>query len=752
MIRMHGRISGAVTLLAMTALLLTGCTSEASSISSAKNKADGAGAVDTGFTMSTVGSYDSADTAVVLMTDETNKAVVLINMETGKQYTLYYDGTTYVKDKHDGPMTISQIQAGDVVDVTFLKGKKKLASIQRSPRAWVYDEVYNYDLAGANGTASIGSQKYSLPEGVVVLSEGKRVDKAEVVSQDVVTFSGIDHEIYSVSVNKGHGYLRLKNDQPLLGGWIEVGNSVIRQITEDMLLVVPEGTYQVALSNNGIGCVKNVTIERDKEVVLDVDDIEIPEDKTGKILFEVSPETAKVSVDGEPVDISKAVELPYGIHRVEATADGYDTLAKYIQVGSEYATISFTLEESLKEDKDSVSENSITRDPWKDTENTEDTYAPAEVSSVSDNTLSSPSENTLRSSQNGKVDIVVKDLDTDRELEGVTVRLEVKDSDKKLLDGYPKTKTSPCSFSKNEDAHTYQFLLSKDGYETKTFEPDLEDYQKDETLYFWLQKKTSATTSNTTNSSGEGFSPEVISAIATAGTNCSLTNETDAYIPPEGNLGNLTSAGKSILEKAVVDAIKKVVGTEGYTGYYLKIEDTLKEVTALASGDYEGTATVTVTKSGYKEANVPVRVLIKKKAEESPVPTEEVSPVWMIIPGEAEETIEKIVIDGEDYGADFPEKLSVGIHTVEVEAAGYEKWTGEIEITEDGSTIEINLAQKTDTDEGDGKDEPTEEKDPSDTGESDPPESPSMNSLTEETIEMKQNAHPIRDFFSSLFK
>ena len=69
MIRMHRRISGAVTMLTLTALILTGCTSEASNIGRAKDKDGAPDAVDTGFTLSAVGSYDSADTAVVLSTD-----------------------------------------------------------------------------------------------------------------------------------------------------------------------------------------------------------------------------------------------------------------------------------------------------------------------------------------------------------------------------------------------------------------------------------------------------------------------------------------------------------------------------------------------------------------------------------------------------------------------------------------------------------------------------------------------------------
>lgn len=617
MIRVHRRISGAVTVLTMAALILTGCTSEASSISSAKNKAGGAEVVDTGFTMSTVGSYDSADTAVVLSTDETNKAVTFINMETGKQYTLYYDGTTYVKDKHDGPMTISQIEPGDVVDVTFLKGKKKLASLKLSPEAWVYDDVYNYDLAGANKTASIGSQSYSLPESVVVLSEGKRVDKAEVVSQDVVTISGIDHKIYSINVDKGHGYLSLKNEQPLLGGWIEVGNSVIRQITEDMLLVVPEGTYQVALNNNGIGCVKEITIERDKEVVLDVDDIEIPEDATGKIIFSVTPENATVSVDGKPVDIGKAVELPYGIHRVEASASGYDTLTKHIQVGSEYATISFKLEETRKEDRDNVSGNSITRDPW------EDTYKEPSDENVSDDTLGSVSENALRSSKNGTIEVHVRDWNSGAELKGVMVQLEIEDSKDKILEDYPKKRTSPCSFSKNKDGHTYQFTLSMDGYETKTFEPDLEEYQKDETLYFTIKKKGSSSGTNTSNTR---ISASVISAVATAGTGCDLTNGPDentgdAYVTSASS-GNLWKTGKEKISEAVKNAVQKVVGTEEIGSYYFKVADPLKDVVTLASGDYEGTASVTVGKNGYKEEIIPVRVVVKQKAVENDITVE----------------------------------------------------------------------------------------------------------------------------------
>lgn len=361
---MYKRLSAFVTGVMILALVITGCTSQASNIGLARENDQNT--IGTDFVVAEAGSYDSADTAVVLSTDFDNGSITFMNIATGKQYTLSYDGTTYVKDRYEGPMSMSQIKEGDIVDITFLRGKKKLASVQLSPQSWVYDNIENYDLGGMNRTATIGSGTYSLPDQVVVLSDGRRVEVMDIVNKDILTFSGIDHEIYSIKVQKGHGYLRLSNDQALVGGWIEVGNTVIQQITENMLLAVPEGNYQVFLSNGNAQCTKEVTIERDKEVVLDVGDLEIIADKTGKILFSVDPSEATVNIDGEAVDISKEVELTYGIHRISLEAEGYQSLTKYIQVGSAYASISFTLE--AEEEKETEDEDENSKDS-KDSEN-----------------------------------------------------------------------------------------------------------------------------------------------------------------------------------------------------------------------------------------------------------------------------------------------------------------------------------------------------------------------------------------------
>ncbi len=454
-IKMYKRSASTITLVMILTLLITGCTSQASNIGMAKEEENKT--VGSDFVVAEVGSYDSADTAVVLSVAEDIGYVTFMNIATGKQYTLSYDGTTYVKDKYDGTMSMSQIEAGDIVDITFLKSKKKLASMQISPKSWEYDNVENYDLGGANKTATIGSNTYSLPDDVVVISNGERTEVMDVVNKDMLTIRGIDHKICSIKVEKGHGYLRLANSQALAGGWIEVGNAVVTQITENMMLTVPEGSYQVMISLGDANTVKDVLIERDKEVVLNVGELDIVQDKVGKVIFSVEPADAVVRIDGEETDISEEVELSYGIHRVELEAEGYESMAKYIQVGSEYASISFTMEKSSDEQ---------TEDTEEDNEQSKDDDAEDEdVQNVT-------TENQVYIDAPAGVEVYM-----DGNYMGI----------------------SPVNFAKTIGSHT--IALRKSGYQSKSYTIYLYDDGEDITYSFAdLEKEKSGSTNKTTSS------------------------------------------------------------------------------------------------------------------------------------------------------------------------------------------------------------------------------------------------------------
>lgn len=385
---------------------------------------------NSGFVEETPGSFDSMDTAVLVSKND-DETLTFMNIETGKKYTLSYTGATTIWDKYGEAMSMAQLSEGDIVDVKFLKGKKKLADIALHSDAFTYDDVTKYEINELTRTFTIVKEAFQYSKDVVIVSDGRQIELMDLNEADVLSVQGIGSTIYSIAVDKGHGYLKLANDEYFIGGWIEIGTSMIRQITDDMLLVVPEGKYEVLFTNGGNSGTKKVTIGRDEEVTVDIGDIEIKEIQYGKVIFTMNPTDASLYIDGKLVDTSSAISLEYGIHQLIAVAGGYDTLTQYIKVGQESAGVSITMEKESTEDDDE--------------DDKEDEDETVDISSTYKVYIDTP--------------------------EGVEVYLN---------GNY--IGISPVSFAKKPGTHT--ITLRKNGYVTRSYTIEIDSEEKDVTYSF----------------------------------------------------------------------------------------------------------------------------------------------------------------------------------------------------------------------------------------------------------------------------
>lgn len=333
-----------ILILACTLGLLTACSVKPDSQTGQPAPAAPQEQPGTGFVPAGPNSYDSADTAVVVKRDAKESTVTLLNLDLGRNYTLSVEGTSNLYDKFGEPMSLEQIRLGDIVDVTFLRSKKRVNTMQISPLSWEYADASRYEIDLGRGEVTIGEDVYKLTDDTIYLSEEMRIEAMELNPVDVLTFKGIGSSIYSIEVERGHGYLRLKNEEKFVGGDMEIGQIIARRIEEDMLLTVPEGRYEIRLRKRGGGGTKEVTIRRGEETTLDIGDLEVPEIEYGTIVFTLEPSGAKLYIDGERADPSAPVSLEYGIHQVMVRANGYQTITTYIKVAQPSGGLSFTLD------------------------------------------------------------------------------------------------------------------------------------------------------------------------------------------------------------------------------------------------------------------------------------------------------------------------------------------------------------------------------------------------------------------------
>ena len=391
--------------------------------------------LETGFIPARPGMYDSVDTAVIVNVNKTACEITFFNTIVEKNYTLIYDGTCNITNKYGDSLSIDQIHAGEIVDVAFLKEKKKLASIHESAEAFSFENVSRYAIDEKKKEIRIGNSIYQYEDELLILSQGEKMDLMDIHEVDKLSLRGLGNTIYSISIDEGHGYLRVKNEEALVGGWLEIGQSIIQKITEGMLVVVPEGSYEVLVSANGVSELKKVQIKRDKETELDLGGIKKTEkEKTyGNLIFAITPETASVYIDGEYVDTSIPYQVEYGVHQMMVKAEGYQTIIQYIKVGQENATISVTME---KQTDNSVSSNTINN-------------------TVSSNTTSTTSGGTLTISAPTGAELYV-----DGNYVGIV----------------------PASIKKTYGVHVV--VLRKDGYDTRSYTINITDTESDESMSF----------------------------------------------------------------------------------------------------------------------------------------------------------------------------------------------------------------------------------------------------------------------------
>lgn len=424
---------------------------------------------DTGFQVMGPGVYDSADTAVIVDVEPEEQKITLRNLVVNKNYTLNYDGTTTIYDKYGGALSVAQLQKGDIVDVTFRKIPKKCIGIRQSDKAWENSEVKDFAVSQARGQISFGGSQYALYERLMLLSGEETIELMDLNECDVLDVQGMDNTVYSIRVEKGHGYLRLENAEYFIGGWIEVGGKVIRKITEDMLLVVPEGSYQMLVNNGRHGGIKDVTIHRDEETLVDVGDLKGEEVKMGNVFFTVTPSDASIYIDGEKVDTASYVSLEYGIHQMIVRAAGYETITQYIRVGQENANLNVEMEpEGSSLDKsDSGNEESVSGNDYSaydelPLEGTPGTGAESgQASTVQSQAGSSSQAEEANRSYYVKVN--------------APINVEV------YVDGN-YVGIAPVKFAKKEGSHVIS--LRKTGYQTRSYTIQVDNEKKDMELSF----------------------------------------------------------------------------------------------------------------------------------------------------------------------------------------------------------------------------------------------------------------------------
>ncbi len=289
--------------------------------------------------------------AMVCRIDEVNQKMTFQNAAGDTELVLRYSVGTEFRNKYGDLITQDQVLPGSLADVVYDAGREKVLSVALSGAENIRQlpHVSGIQVDNVEREIRINGTTYHMAGNARAFSGDQEIKMHELCREDEVTVWLWNEQVCSVYVELGHGYVRLSDYGSYVGGMVEIGDSVVAPVTEDMLLTVQEGEHMLRISRGDEAGTKRVKVVRNRETNVSLADLVVAPRKTGSILFVVTPAGAQVRIDGKTVNTEGAVELGYGKHRISITADGYEPLSASFNVKYAYKVKEYSLKKTGEE-------------------------------------------------------------------------------------------------------------------------------------------------------------------------------------------------------------------------------------------------------------------------------------------------------------------------------------------------------------------------------------------------------------------
>ena len=293
--------------------------------------------------------------AIITMLNTDAGMISLKAVDDYTEYTFNIGSGVFIYSATGTAMTASQLEMGEVVDVTFDALNNKLKVIRINEDTLENTAVRFIEFNESKRTAEFYGNVYEYDKELVIASGDRLIEASEITEVDVLRAYVKSGKLISLIVEKGHGYVTLSGVDLFMGGYVDVGGEVIKVIEKDMIILVGEGTYKVQVDKLMYSGSKTVEVKKDEVSVVDFSEIVKEMEYVGNVFFDINVDEAVLYVDGKETDYGTGVlTMPVGKYSIEVTADGFETYTDEIEIEADYQKISIVMKSEEAETESST--------------------------------------------------------------------------------------------------------------------------------------------------------------------------------------------------------------------------------------------------------------------------------------------------------------------------------------------------------------------------------------------------------------
>ena len=282
--------------------------------------------------------------AVITYVSSDTKRLSVRTYEEGIDYTFYVQEPALIYSEYGNAMTMSQLNAGNVIDITFDAASSTVKEIHISDDVVRHLAVSDAAVNTSYRRITIYNKNYEYSRNVVVVSGNELITPEQLSTKDVLNLYEKDGKVVSIVVTRGHGYISLTGVDLFLGGYVNIGSENIKTIEKNMMITMTEGEYKVSVSKGEYYGAKTVTVIQNQVTTVDFSEFVADTVENGNVLFDINVEGANLYLNGKETDYSEGMlTIPVGTYTVRASADGYENYEQNIEIKADYQKVNINL-------------------------------------------------------------------------------------------------------------------------------------------------------------------------------------------------------------------------------------------------------------------------------------------------------------------------------------------------------------------------------------------------------------------------
>ena len=234
----------------------------------------------------------------------------------------------------------SSIVRGDIINIGLSEDTGEVVKVEYTDDVWEKKNFADVEVDTSAGTISNGVTSYEYDKNTLFIYNGDFIKDEDLNKEDVVTLKGVGDTVWTVTVEKYHGFIELQNTDRVENLSVTVDGEKIK--FENNRAAVSSGVHSLGISGDNIDTL-NVDIHVPAGEVYSVDMASVQE-KTGVLTLNVNVDNCIIVVDGKQVGKDTPVVLSMGSYPISVSAKGYKTYSGTVDINEPLVEVDINME------------------------------------------------------------------------------------------------------------------------------------------------------------------------------------------------------------------------------------------------------------------------------------------------------------------------------------------------------------------------------------------------------------------------